>query len=172
MSRLAFRGRITAPSDLLSCLELLITSRNSSLIRPNHARLPPRPVRLARTTHLPRCCNFVKTSLRLTWTSAVPRTRNHSSLPLALPLSLPCLGSNQGRFRGKHWGDLGYRSKKYGTHQPCPHSSWTWKGHMGSNKTCRQVLGRNIYFANNYKDQQDRIGKICRFTTSLDPFSL
>lgn len=103
MSRLAFRGRITAPSDLLSCLELLITSRNSSLIRPNHARLPPRPVRLVRTTHLPRCCNFVKTSLRLTWTSAVPRTRNHSSLPLALPLSLPCLGSNQGSLDMNEW---------------------------------------------------------------------
>ena len=36
------------------------------------------------------------------------------------------------RFRGKHWGDLGYRSKFYGTHQPCPHSGWTWEGHVGS----------------------------------------
>ena len=23
--------------------------------------------------------------------------------------------------------------KKYGTYQACPHSRWTWKGHIGSN---------------------------------------
>ena len=40
-----------------------------------------------------------------------------------------------------------------GTHQVCPHSGWTWEGHMGSNNskiienvkniTSQQVLGRN-----------------------------
>ena len=60
------------------------------------------------------------------------------------------------RFRGKHWGDLGYRSKFYGTHQPCPHSGWTWKGHMGSkkskkhweieNQTSHQVLRSILFF--------------------------
>ena len=36
------------------------------------------------------------------------------------------------RLRGKHWGDLRYRSIFYGNHQPCPHSGWTWQGHVGS----------------------------------------
>ena len=36
------------------------------------------------------------------------------------------------RFRGQHQGDLGYKSRFYGTHQACPHSGWTWKGHLGS----------------------------------------
>ena len=39
------------------------------------------------------------------------------------------------RFKGKHSGALGYKSKFHGTHQPCPHSGWTWKGHRGSNKS-------------------------------------
>ena len=34
------------------------------------------------------------------------------------------------RFSGEYWEDLGYKSKCYGTHRPCPHSGWTWKGHM------------------------------------------
>ena len=38
------------------------------------------------------------------------------------------------RFGGKHWGDFGYKSHLYGTHQPGPHSGWAWKGHVGSNK--------------------------------------
>ena len=42
---------------------------------------------------------------------------------------------NTFRFRGKPWGDLGYKSNFYGTHQPCPHSGWTWKGHVGSTKS-------------------------------------
>ena len=29
------------------------------------------------------------------------------------------------RVRGKHWGDLGYKSKLRGTHPPCPYSGWT-----------------------------------------------
>ena len=40
--------------------------------------------------------------------------------------------------QGRHSGDLGYKSKFYCTHQPCPHSGWTWKEHVGSkNKTNR-----------------------------------
>ena len=38
------------------------------------------------------------------------------------------------RFREKHWGYSGYRSKFYSTHQSCPHSAWTWKGQVESKK--------------------------------------
>ena len=37
--------------------------------------------------------------------------------------------------QGEALGDLGYTSKKYGTNRPCPHSGWTWKGHVGSNNS-------------------------------------
>ena len=43
------------------------------------------------------------------------------------------------RFRGKHWEDLGYRSEFYGTHQPCPHSGWAWKGHVGAKKSNKNI---------------------------------
>ena len=48
------------------------------------------------------------------------------------------------RLRGKHWGDLGYTLKLYGTQQPCPHSGWTWKGHVGSNKSKNHGKRKNI----------------------------
>ena len=51
----------------------------------------------------------------------------------------PNISMDTFRFRGKHWGDLGYRSKCYGTHQPCPHSGWTWKGHVGPKKIIKQM---------------------------------
>ena len=60
------------------------------------------------------------------------------------------------RFRGKQLGDLGYKSKSYGTHEACPHSRWTWQRHIGSkiqtnikqsrNNTSQQVLGRTDHF--------------------------
>ena len=65
-------------------------------------------------------------------------------------------------FRRKHCEDLGYKSKFYGTHQACPHSGWTGKGHVGS-----QVLEQKMIFSKKYKDQNDRIGKIYRFTRPL-----
>ena len=84
-------------------------------------------------------------------------------------------------FRGKHWGYLGYRSNKYDTHQPCLHSGWTWKGHVGSTKLqkyltieqiqhprTQQVLRPRIDFSKKYKDQNDRIGKFYRFKMWLD----
>ena len=87
------------------------------------------------------------------------------------------------RFRGNHCGNSGYESKLYGTHEPCPHSGWTWKGHVGSNKikqslnkminpTFQQGLGREGNFLKKYKDQNDRIGKVYQFRGSLDTFSL
>ena len=36
--------------------------------------------------------------------------------------------------QGEALGDVGYKSKSYVTHQPCSHTSWTWKGHVGSKK--------------------------------------
>ena len=86
------------------------------------------------------------------------------------------------RLRGKNWRDSGYRSKFYGTHQRCSHSGWIWKGHVGSknsenhkkskNPASQQVWRRKIICLRKCKDQDDRIGKIYRFQTSLYQFPL
>ena len=83
------------------------------------------------------------------------------------------------RFGRKHWGDVGYKSKSYGTHQHCPHSGWTWKGHVGSNKSSTNP---KIQFPSKFcpiffclkkcKDQNDRSGNIYWSKLSLGPFSL
>ena len=82
------------------------------------------------------------------------------------------------RLRGKHWGDLVYRSKFHGTHQPCPHTGWTWTGHMGSNKSKKTLkhrksnipasFGYELFFCVKSKDQNNRNGKIYRFKKWLD----
>ena len=87
------------------------------------------------------------------------------------------------RLRGKPCGDSKYESKCYGTHQACPHSGLTWKGHVGftfsqkslnemKHPTSQQVLGGHSYFSKKYKDQNDNIGKMYPLKRSLDRFSL
>ena len=92
-----------------------------------------------------------------------------------------CTKMDTFRLTGKHGGDLGYKSKSYGTHQSCPHSGWTWKAHVGSNKAFRNhrqiekvkhssKLWDEIFsFAQN-KKRNDRIGKIYRLKEWTDRF--
>ena len=77
------------------------------------------------------------------------------------------------RFRGKHWGDLGYRSEFYGTHQPCPHSGWTWKGHMGSKKVKNhsEIIKYNIpaiFVTENWCFQKSAKTKMTALPRSID----
>ena len=84
------------------------------------------------------------------------------------------------RFRMELSGNLGYKSKLYGTHPPCP--QWLdLEGARGidqSNKITEQIQNPSKFGTTNYvfskkcKDQNDRIGKIYRFEKWLDPFSL
>ena len=68
--------------------------------------------------------------------------------------------------QGKRSGDLGYKSNFYGTHQSCPPSAWTWKGHVGSKslKTIKNThpgkLGRKTKWFEKYRDRNDGIFNI------------
>ena len=79
--------------------------------------------------------------------------------------------------------ELRVQIKTVGTRQPCPHTGWTWKGHVGSQKSKINIRkSKNQHPSkfgdekkispNKIKVQNDRIGKIYRFKKSLDPFSL
>ena len=50
--------------------------------------------------------------------------------------------NGQVSIQGKAFGDLGCKSKFDGTHQPCPHSGGTWRGHMIFKKSKKTLTVR------------------------------
>ena len=83
-------------------------------------------------------------------------------------------------FRGRHWGDLGYRSKFMVpanlVHVVLGPARGTWDRHnhrIFENQKHPSKFGDEEWiFSKKYKDQNDRIGKIYQFKKWLDRFSL
>ena len=92
--------------------------------------------------------------------------------------------------QGEALGNLGCKSKFHGSAQPCPHrflrfqpitvvgpgrSTWDRPKQKiiekTSNPASQQVVGTNDYVLKQYKDQNERIGKIYRFKKVVGPIS-